>query len=134
MHLSIGQLAKAVGVGVETVRFYEREGLIPRPARRPSGYRQFTPDTVDRIRFIRRARELGFSLSEVGELLALESADEACAGVLQRAQEKLADVRDRIRDLQRIEITLTQLTEACPGEGPADACPILAVLHENQGI
>src|SRR5215468_10396737 len=91
--LTIGQVARQVGVGVETVRFYERQGLLEQPARRESGYRQYAEDVVARLRFIRRAKELGFSLKEVAELIALD-ADPAtsCGDVKQRAEAKIADI------------------------------------------
>src|SRR5881394_2167200 len=96
--LSIGQVARRAGVGVETVRFYEREGLLEEPARKASGYRQYTGDVVARLRFIKRAKDLGFTLREIAELLALRSdPDNPCAEVRQRAQAKVADIDARIR-------------------------------------
>jgi DNA-binding transcriptional MerR regulator len=94
--LTIGQLAKQSGVGVETLRYYERQRLIPEPPRRRSGYRQYPPETVKRIRFIRRAKELGFSLKEIDELLTLRAESVGqCAEVLARAQGKIADISRR---------------------------------------
>src|SRR5947208_5062987 len=100
--LTIGQLAPQGGVGIETVRFYERQGLLEEPARKESGYRQYTEDVVARLRFIRRAKELGFSLKEIAELIALRlDASTTCADVRERAQTKLADIEARIHDLKR---------------------------------
>src|SRR5207247_2671094 len=97
--LSIGQVARLAGVGVETVRFYEREGLLEEPPRRESGYRQYGEDVVARLRFIRRAKELGFTLKEIAGLLALRvDPDTTCADVRQRARTKIADVEAKIRD------------------------------------
>src|SRR5947208_17062014 len=128
--LTIGQVARQAGVGVETVRFYEREGLLEEPARRESGYRQYEEGAVFRLRFIRRAKELGFTLREIAELLALrDDPDASRADVRQRAEAKVADIEARIRDLQRMRDALSRLTAACHGEGPAtDGCPILEAL------
>lgn len=127
--LSIGQLAKRAGVGVETVRFYERQGLLAEPERKQSGYRQYPEDVVARLRFIRRAKELGFSLKEIAELIALRrDPDTTCADVKQRAQAKLDGIEAKIRDLQRIKQALLQVTASCRGRGPTSACPILEAL------
>jgi MerR family mercuric resistance operon transcriptional regulator len=121
--LTIGQVARSAGVGIETVRFYEREGLLQEPARKESGYRQYENDVVARLRFIRRAKELGFSLKEIKELLALR-VDPAttCAEVRKRAESKIADVEEKIEDLQRIKQALKKLTAACRGLGPISEC------------
>src|SRR5437867_9097723 len=101
--LTIGQLARHGGVGVETVRFYEREGLLDEPARKASGYRQYTEDVVARLRFIKRAKALGFTLKEIGELLALRLDPEtSCAEIKDRAKAKIDDIQAKIRDLQRM--------------------------------
>jgi Hg(II)-responsive transcriptional regulator len=130
--LTIGQVARRAGVGVETVRFYERQGLLEEPARRASGYRQYGEDVVSRLRFIRRAKELGFTLKEVAELIALRlDPSTTSADVRRQAQAKLDDLEARIRDLQRIRQALIGLTAACPGCGPASACPILDALDNG---
>jgi MerR family transcriptional regulator, copper efflux regulator len=127
--LKIGELAKQAGVGVETVRFYEREGLLDEPARRASGYRQFTPDAVSRLRFIRRAKDLGFSLREIKELIALTGDPGATRAELRRrATDKIVDIEERVRDLRRIQEALRSLTEACDGHGPLRGCPIFEAL------
>ena len=127
--LTIGQLAQRAGVGVETVRFYEREGLVPEPPRRPSGYRDYPPDVVPRIVFIRRAKELGFSLKEIGELLELRVRPRRnCGRVKRSAEVKLADIDAKIASLRRIRRALKNLTKACEAHTPTTECPILASL------
>lgn len=127
--LTIGQLARATGVGVETIRYYEREGLIPDPPRRKSGYRQYPPDMTRRVRFIRRAKALGFTLKEIGELLELR-VDPAgdCADVRALARTKIAEVDVKLADLTRIKSALERLARACDGTGPTSDCPILDAL------
>lgn len=130
--LRIGELARAAGIGVETVRFYEREGLIPAPPRRASGYRMYPPETVDRLRFIRRAKDLGFSLSEINDLLSLAGQPEGDRGQVKRiAENKLAEVERRIRDLDNVRAVLAHLTVQCSGHGPIHDCPIIESLACN---
>jgi MerR family copper efflux transcriptional regulator len=130
--LTIGQVAQKAGVGVETVRFYERQGLLEEPARKESGYRQYPEDVVARLRFIKRAKELGFSLKEIKELLALR-VDPAttCREVKKQAQAKIADVAGKIRSLLRMKEALVELTRACRGRGPTSECPILDALEKE---
>jgi len=131
--LTIGEVAKAAEVGVETIRYYEREGLIAEPQRRPSGYREYSPDAIRRLRFIRRAKELGFTLKEIGELLALRvDPRTTCGDVREMARAKIADVERRIGELQRIEDVLRRLARACRGQGPTSDCPILDLLDEGE--
>ncbi len=131
--MKIGEVAKAAGIGIDAVRFYEREGLIPKPNRQPSGYRAYSPDVVLSLRFIRGAKELGFSLKEISELLSLESnADATAADVKELAQAKLADIEGRIRALQRMRRALRKVTEGCPGEGPMSGCLILRTLNQEE--
>jgi MerR family copper efflux transcriptional regulator len=130
--LTIGEVAKAADVGVETVRFYEREGLIAPPPRRTSGYRQYPPETIRRVRFIRRAKDLGFTLKEIGELLSLRVAPgTTCAEVRAMAVEKIGNVEEKIAELQRIKDVLNRLARACSGQGPTSECPILDMLDEE---
>ena len=127
--LRIGQLACQAGVGVETVRFYEREGLIAEPPRRPSGYRDYPPETVTRIVFIRRAKQLGFSLREIGELLELRVRPRRnCARVKQGAEAKIVDIDAKIASLRGMRRALTNLTRACEARAATTECPILASL------
>ncbi len=126
----IGQLAKRTRVNIETIRYYERRGLLPEPPRRESGYRQYSHDAVARLEFIRHGKELGFSLTEIAELLALRvDPDTSCADVRTRAEAKIADVRERIQSLSRIEEALTRLAAQCRGRGPTSDCPILDALN-----
>ena len=129
--LTIGKIAHLAGVGVETVRFYERQGLIPQPPRRESGYRQYPDETVSRIRFIRRAKELGFSLKEIKELLALRIDPEtSCQDILERAKGKIAEIDKKVHTLQRMKRALVKLTGACRGRRPVSKCPILEALED----
>jgi len=130
--LTIGQVAKQTGVGIETIRFYERQGLLREPQRKASGYRQFADDVLARLRFIRRAKELGFSLREIGELLAIQDDPDASrAEVKGLASAKLDDIEIKIRDLQRMKRALKKLVAQCPGHGPLPGCPILDSLNHE---
>ena len=130
--LKIGQLARRGGVGVETVRFYERRGLIDEPPRRASGYRQYAPETVTRLRFIRRAKELGFSLGEIKELLDLRVSEKTPGAEVKRtALAKIADLEAKIATLERMKRALQEITAACSGKGPAGSCPILDALEST---
>ncbi len=130
--LTISHLADAAGVGVETVRFYERTGLMPGPPRTASGYRQYLPDAVERLRFIRRAQGLGFTLEEIGDLLELR-VDEvaACSAVEASARAKLLQVEGKIAELRRIQRALGGLVAACEAREPSSECPILEELEEG---
>jgi Zn(II)-responsive transcriptional regulator len=125
--LGIGALAERAGVAIDTVRYYERNGLLAPAARLVSGYRRYGVNELRRLRFIRRAKALGFTLDEVRELLELSSGDDV-ARVKQAAQAKLADVEQRIVELERVRDGLRRLVTACPGHGRADQCPILNAL------
>jgi len=127
--LTIGRLAREVGVNLETVRYYERRGLLPKPPRSTSGYRLFPAEAARRLRFIRRAQELGFSLGEIRELLSLRVASTAkSADVRRRARAKITDIEAKIRSLESITKTLRELTKACSGCGSVRDCPILESL------
>lgn len=131
--LTIGQVAKRAGIGVETVRFYEREGLLGQPERRPSGYRQFDEGIVARLQFIRRAKELGFTLKEIKELLSLKvDPSTTCAEVKGRAEAKIADIEARIESLKRMKRALVKLTRACTGRRETSDCPILDALDGEE--
>lgn len=130
--LTIGQVATHAGVGVETIRFYERRGLLESPPRSPSGYRQFPARAITRIRFIRRAQELGFSLREVAELLALQIDESGSSAEVKRhAEAKIDDIARKIEDLTRMRQALEELTSCCRGSGPSTECPILAALEDH---
>ncbi len=132
--MRIGTAAEQAGVGVETVRFYEQKGLIDQPAKPKSGgFRQYPVQTVLRIRFVRSAQLLGFSLSEISELLELEAgADTRCVDVRNRAQTKREEVQARIDCLERIKLSLDELIDACPGKGQARRCSILEAINSGE--
>ena len=132
-HLSIGVVARRAGIGIDTIRYYEREGLLPAPRRRASGYRDYDADAITQLRFIRRAKDLGFSLDEIRELLALSiDRERGVKGVKQRAQARLDAVERRIGELKRMQKGLKQLIAACPGHGALEQCPILRALSADE--
>ncbi len=133
--LTIGGVAKRAGVGVETVRFYERKGLLEEPPRRESGYRQYPEEAVARIRFIRRAKDLGFSLREVDELLRLRVDRRTSASeVRRRAEAKIEDIELKLADLARMKAALLELTTCCEGREATGECPILEALEGNSSL
>lgn len=125
--IGIGALAKRTGVSIDTVRYYEKSGLLAPQAKLPSGYRRYGDPQVARLRFIRRAQELGFSLRDIRELLGLSRLRDV-ARVKRSAESKLTEVERRIAALQRVRQALSELIEQCPGHGRAEACPILKAL------
>jgi MerR family mercuric resistance operon transcriptional regulator len=131
-NLTIGKLAKQANVNLETIRYYERQGLIPEPPRNESGYRQYSPDAVTRTLFIRRAQALGFSLKEISELLSLRVAPgTTCSDVKARVEAKIVDVEQKIADLTKIKEALLSLVGKCAGKGPIGECPIIEALDKN---
>ncbi len=131
--LTIGKVAKQAGIGVETIRFYERTGLLNEPPRNNSGYRQYPPEAVVKLRFIKKAKQLGFSLQEIGELFNLRRQQDAtCGDVRIRAEEKITNIEEKIRDLTRMKDALTNLTCQCSGKGPVSKCPILTALEPEK--
>jgi MerR family mercuric resistance operon transcriptional regulator len=130
--IRIGQVAKHAGVTVETIRFYESQALIPEPPRSESGYRQYTSETIQRVRFIQRAKELGFSLKDIHALLTLRNKPgTTCADVKVRALKKITEVDEKIVDLTRIRRALAGLVDQCDGEANLSECPILDALEEH---
>jgi MerR family copper efflux transcriptional regulator len=131
--LSIGQVARRAGVGVETVRFYEREGLLEEPPRRASGYRQYSEQVVARLHFIKRAQQLGFSLKEISELLRLGvDAQTSYDEVKGRTEAKLAEVERKMVELQRMRQALLQVASQCRGPGPNSRCPMLDAFNQQE--
>lgn len=127
--LLTGEVAKQAGVNLETIRYYEQKGLLPKPPRSEAGYRCYPPDAVRRVQFVKRAQELGFSLEEIKELLGFRVRPNAtCADIRRRAVAKMSAVDGKIRDLQSIRQALERLAGACPGKGPVSDCPILDSL------
>lgn len=130
---TIGQVASRAGVGVETIRFYERKGLIAKPKRRASGYRQYPPDAVRRLRFIRHAKDIGFTLREISDLLMLRVDPEStCADVRGRAHDKITDIENRIESLVQMKAALERIASKCKGRGPTSECPILEELDREE--
>jgi len=128
--LTIGKLAKAVGVNIQTVRYYERRKLLSPMARRPSGYRLYGEDALRRLRFIKNAQTLGFTLHEIAELLNLRVSSVArCGDVQRKAQAKLGQVEAKVRDLRALAHALQALIETCRTGQPTDRCPILKSLE-----
>jgi MerR family mercuric resistance operon transcriptional regulator len=131
--LTIGQVARKAGIGVETVRLYEREGLLQEPARRQSGYRQYREDVVARLQFIRRAKELGFSLKEIKELLALRvDPSITCREIKVQAEAKIAHIEGKIASLVKMKEALLKLATVCRGRGPTSECPMLDALDNEE--
>jgi Hg(II)-responsive transcriptional regulator len=130
--VKIGSVAEAAGVSVQAVRFYEREGLLAVPARTRSGYRLYDPDTVARLHFIRRAQELGFTLKEIRELIALETRNGVdCDDVYGVAQAKVDSVQKKIDDLARMKTELESLIHSCSGCVPVQQCKIMECLNAD---
>jgi MerR family mercuric resistance operon transcriptional regulator len=130
--LKVGEVAKLAGVNLQTVHYYERRGLLPRPPRTESNYRAYPEDAVRRVQFIKRAQELGFTLKEIKELLSLRAAPRTrCADIRKRAETKVEDIDRKVRTLQAIRKALTKLIGECSGEGPVTHCPILEALDSE---
>ena len=135
MPLTIGQVAAAADVNIQTIRYYERRGLFPTPRRTPAGYRQYADDAVARLRFIKHAQELGFSLNEIQGLLGLRVRHTAaCEAVERKTREKIELVQQKITDLRRMKRTLERLAVACAARRPTDACPILEALEDHGDV
>ena len=130
--LSIGKIAKQAGISVETIRFYERKGLLQEPQRKESGYRQYQEEDIRKLVFIQHAKNLGFSLNEIRDLLSLQSDSRSSSReVKNMAQHKLQDIEEKIKMLQRMRRTLKHLVDKCPGKGPTSECPILDALARD---
>lgn len=131
MEFHIGELAEKCNVNKETIRYYERLGLIPKPSRTKSGYRIYTEQTVDRLNFIKRIQELGFTLNEIDKLLGVVDRDEAkCRDMYDFTVYKIEDIQRKIQDLKRIEEMLIDLKERCPSNKDIYECPIIETLLE----
>lgn len=126
--LSIGAFAAAAGVNIETIRFYQRKGLLPRPRRAYGSIRRYGAPDVARVKFVKSAQRLGFSLDEIAGLLALEDGTR-CADARVAAEHKLEDVRGKLEDLRRIESVLAQLVARCGSARGTVTCPLIAALH-----
>lgn len=132
MSYSIGQIAKQSGVSVETIRYYEKEGLLEKPVRKESGYRQYNETVLDRLSFIQQAKGLGFTLTEILELLSLEiKPGTTSKDIKQMAQSKLNSIEEKMRILRRIQRTLKDLVTQCSGNGDIEQCPILNAIKKK---
>jgi MerR family mercuric resistance operon transcriptional regulator len=129
---TIGTLARQAGLNVETIRYYQRRGLVPEPPKPPGGIRRYAQEHVRRLRFIKQAQQLGFSLEEVAELLSLEDGLH-CHEVQELAGEKLAAVRERSAKLRSIETVLVTLLGKCRGNKGKLRCPLIASLENQAG-
>lgn len=128
--LTIGKLAEAGGVGIDTVRFYERTGLIRKPARSAAGYRLYAAEEIRRLRFIRRAKALGFSLEDITELLHLNDGQGSRASVRALARQRLDEIERKLRELQALQQSLRTLVQHCDGKGGLAGCPIIEAVLE----
>jgi len=130
--LTIGKVAKATGMGVETLRFYEREGLLAAPQRSAAGYRLYPESSIARLRFVRRAKQLGFTLTEIRNLLSLSDGSGSQRDVKAMTAKKLDLLTQRIADLERIRAALSELDERCDGDGCIADCPVIAALNDDE--
>ena len=130
---SRGQIADLADVHIETLRFYERKGLLAPPQRSPGGYRRYSEKDLKRLRFILTAKRHGFTLQEIKDLLNLRvSSTSTCAQVQQKAREKISVIEEKLHELRRMKKALLALAASCHGEGPADDCPILEAFEQQQ--
>lgn len=133
-YLTIGQLARQAEVSIDTIRYYERRGLLSPPRRKESGYRQYLEDAVLRIRFIKHAKDLGFSLDEIAELLSLRIDRAAkCGDIKKRAQRKITEIEGKMQMLEKMRVTLVRLTKTCDEGRQVSECPILEALDQDVG-
>ena len=131
--MKIGELARRCDVNIDTIRYYERQGLLPEPNRLASGYRRYLPPDIARLNFVRRAKRLGFTLDEIRELLALsDHRDDDMSELKEAAVTKLVDIEARLVELTRIRDGLHTLVDACPGHGALTGCPILNALASEE--
>jgi len=129
---SIGQIAKKSGISVDTIRYYEKEGLLEKPQRKDSGYRQYNDDVIERLSFIRQAKSLGFTLTQINELLSLEVKKGTTSKDIKNiAQSKLKDIEEKIKMLKKMQKILKELVTQCSGKGPVEQCPILNAIKNK---
>lgn len=131
--LTIGQLAKTLSISTDTIRLYERQGLIAEPPRSDNGYRHYPSNTIARLRFIQRAKTMGFTLKQIGELLAIQrTSQHTCDEVRQQAQHKLLDIEHKLNELQRLKAALEMLVHTCETPHAEDVCPLLQALEAQE--
>ncbi|MBJ15907.1 MAG: heavy metal-responsive transcriptional regulator [Legionellaceae bacterium] len=130
--LTIGQAAKQTGISHDTIRLYERYGLIDEPSRAANGYRQYPPSVVDRLAFILRTKQMSFTLKEIQELLVVhQTSQKSCGKIKRRTQEKLQQVADKINELKKLEFALKKLVQDCDKNHPDDLCPIFTLINKE---
>lgn len=130
-HLTAGKLAQKARINIETIRFYERKGLLPKPKRTGSGYRMYSQESAQRIQFIKRSQQLGFSLKEILGLLSLRvDSKKTCKHVKKRIETKIDEIDKKIKSLRRIQKALKNMAKSCQGKGPTSKCPILDELSK----
>ncbi len=130
--LTIGKVAKGTGLGIETIRFYEKEGLIDPPQRTQANYRIYPQGAMTRLRFIKHTKALGFTLKEIRELLSLTQNPQARkSDVKDQVQAKITDIKEKISSLQKIQSILEALDDCCDGQGPTEECPIIKAFEEG---
>ena len=133
--LTIGDVAKEAKVNIETLRYYERRGLLERPPRSLSNYRLYSEDAVRRVQFIKRAQERGFSLKDIKEFLSLRAAPKTgCGEIRAHAEAKIKDIDEKIRSLMAMKSALSTLVSECSGQGPLTECPILESLDTRKAL
>ncbi|WP_397570323.1 heavy metal-responsive transcriptional regulator [Schlesneria sp. T3-172] len=124
--MKIGEIARLSDTGIDTIRFYERQGLLQEPERRPSGYRLYYERTVERLKYIRRAKDLGFTLAQIRELLDLSFVNPSCCEqIRQRAEAKVCDIEEKIQSLQQMKRSLSKIVKRCRGNGTSHDCPLV---------
>lgn len=132
MPYHVGEIAKKCDVNKETLRYYERVGLIPEPSRTNAGYRKYPEETVNRLKFIKRMQDLGFSLAEIDKLLGVvDKDDDRCLDMYKFVVQKIEEVQKKIRDLKKIEQMLINLRERCPDDKSLHECPIIETLMDD---
>jgi len=130
-HLTAGKLAQKAKINIETIRFYERKGLLPKPQRTGSGYRMYSQESAQRIQFIKRSQQLGFSLNEISDLLSLRvDSKKTCGHVKEQTETKLDEIDKKIKSLRHIQKALKNMVKSCQGKGPTSKCPILDELNK----
>lgn len=130
--LTIGRLARAAGVGIETIRYYQKRDLLPIPETKETTFRHYPVELIDRIQFIKRAQELGFTLDEVTVFLRLADGGDRTS-IRSVASRRLNEIREKIGDLQKMEIVLSKLVQECEASGKAAPCPVIAALATKEG-
>lgn len=129
--MKIGEVAQETGIGIETIRFYERKGLLNEPDRKPSGYRQYDDSVIARLRFIRRSKELGFTLTEISDLMSLWfDTGTKCTDVTKKALVKIEEIEEKTKALNKMKRSLKKLIDQCHERGSLEGCPLFDGLGD----